>query len=100
MYSGILQCKIHRVYFPPDTRLSNVRIGVSNTSPESQAPTVENQNICATLDAAFGRGETKALSCEATGRYVSVIYEKTDFLMLCEVRVYGSKWSHCKQHYL
>ena len=84
---------VHCICFPADQRLSNVRIGVSNTSPESQAPTVENQNICASHDPALGMGETKALSCDAAGRYVTIIIEKEDYLTLCEVRVYGSMYT-------
>ena len=73
-------------------RLSMVRIGTTDVSPQVVVPTVHNIRVCACQDSRMGEGETKTFACGATGRYLVIILEKSGrsaVLTLCEVEVFG-----------
>ena len=59
-------------------------------SPHEEAPTLDNQQICAFEQKTFGPGETRDLDCDSTGRYLSVILDQShnQYLTLCEVEVF------------
>ena len=67
-------------------RLSMLRIGTSNVSPDVKAPTISTINVCACQDSPMSNGETKAFPCGATGRYL--VLEKVGEFSLCEAEVY------------
>ena len=72
-------------------RLKNFQVGTSNDSPQTKAPAISNYNVCAKQATAVGAGETKALKCDATARYVIVQLNGYQYLTLCEVEVWGPK---------
>ena len=73
-------------------RLSNVRIGTTDVSPTTTAPTPTNFAICASQDPSVGAGVTQEFTCGGQGRYLVVLLEGTDkILTLCEVEVFASK---------
>ena len=70
-------------------RLSMVRIGTTEVSPEIVTPTVHNMKVCACQDRPVGEEETQAFSCGSTGRYLVVLLETAEgTLTLCEVEVF------------
>ena len=76
----------------PASRLSNVRIGTTDVSPNTMAPAPTNIVICASQDPAVGAGVTQEFTCGGQGRYLVVLLEGTGkILTLCEVEVYASK---------
>lgn len=73
-------------------RLSDVRIGTTDVSPNITAPTPTNIAICASQDPAVGLGVTQEFSCGGQGRYLVVLLEGNNkILTLCEVEVYASE---------
>ena len=67
-----------------------VRIGTTYVSPEVEAPTIHNMEVCASRDSPVGEGETQAFSCGEMGRYLVVLLEQTaQYLTLCEVEVFA-----------
>ena len=75
-------------------RLSNFQIGTTNTSPRQQAPKLSGYDVCATNAGALNAGETRHFACSSTGRYLIVQLKGTNYLTLCEVKVFASKFSH------
>ena len=70
-------------------RLSMVRIGTTNVSPEVLAPTASNIKLCGCHDNPVDEGATETFQCEETGRYLVVLLEKEEGrLSLCEVQVF------------
>ena len=70
-------------------RLSVIRIGMTDTSPEVTPPTINNMKVCACHDNPVGDGETQAFPCGTRGRYLVVLLEKAEgTLTLCEVEVF------------
>ena len=70
-------------------RLSMIRIGMTDTSPEVTPPTIHTMKVCACQDNPVGDGETQALPCGTRGRYLVVLLEKAEgTLTLCEVEVF------------
>ena len=66
-----------------------IRIGTTDVSPEVEAPTLHNINVCASQDSGVPGGETQAFPCGETGRYLVVLLEKTkEVLTSCEVEVF------------
>ena len=67
-------------------RLSNIRIGVTQTSPRENTPSVENIYVCARQDTqVLG---TQTFPCAAFGKYVVILIEaRNSILTLCEVEV-------------
>ena len=81
-------------------KLKMIRIGTTDVSPDDVAPTVHNMKVCACQDSPMGNGETKAFHCGATGRYLVVLLEKTEKLVLCEVEVFQGNCYTCKSDYI
>ena len=77
-------------------KLSMIRIGTTDVSPEVVAPTVHSITVCACQDSHLDNGETKAFHCGATGRYLVVLLEKTESLVMCEVEVFEANCYTCK----
>ena len=69
-------------------KLSMVRIGTTDVSNDTEAPTFQNMKVCACKDSQVGNGATEAFHCGETGRYLVVLTEKTGDLTLCEVEVF------------
>ena len=80
-----------------DARLSNIHLGVTNMDPAQVKPDVEKDNfdVCATWDGAVGAGVSQPLRCMAKGRYVIIQLQKTEYLTLCEVKVYAGEYKIC-----
>ena len=70
-----------------------VRIGTTDVSPETVAPTVNNIEVCASQDSPVGDGETHVFPCEGIGRYLVVILEQTVTLVFCELEVFQGKYA-------
>ena len=77
-------------YFPVGDRLSNVHVGITDTSPNDVTPSLDNYDVCATYLDSVGAAATVTLFCaEGTaGRYLIVQLEKQEQLSLCEVEVF------------
>ena len=82
------------IYVCSGDRLSMIRIGTTNVSPDVVPPNVQNIKVCACQDSPMGNGETKKFHCEATGRYLVVLLEKEGYLTLCEVEVFEGNILH------
>ena len=76
-------------------KLSMIHIGTTDESPDDVAPTVHNMKVCACQDSPMGSGETKAFHCGETGRYLVVLLEKTESLVMCEVEVFEGNCYKC-----
>lgn len=73
-------------------RLANFQTGVTNTDPASSAPKVGGYSVCGTMGGAVGGGATHTFECPGcgvTGRYAVVQLKGTNYLTLCEVRIFG-----------
>ena len=67
-----------------------LRIGTTDTSPETATPNLGNFQLCASEDEALGASEIRTFPCTTTGRYLVILLEQTSqFLTLCEVKVSG-----------
>jgi uncharacterized protein YchJ len=66
---------------------------VTNTDPLEVAPDVEKHNfeVCATSYAPIGAGATHPMKCMARGRYVVLQLLNTQYLTVCEVKVYAGE---------
>jgi len=71
-------------------RLANFKVGLTNTSPQVQAPVVGNYDVCASVSDELGLGETRNIPCFGTGRYLVIQLMSADPLTLCEVEVYAA----------
>jgi len=70
-------------------RLRNFYVGVTNDSPVANKPNLYNYDVCAINSAPIGAGATKAFACGKNGRYVIVQQIYSDYLTICEVKVYA-----------
>ena len=70
-------------------RLTNFKIGLTNISPQQQAPAVGNYKECATVNERLGAGEKKSVACSGQGRYLVIQLIPKNYLTLCEVEVFG-----------
>ena len=73
-------------------RLSNFKVGLTNISPQQQAPTVGNYEECATVNELLGAGQKKLVACSGKGRYLVIQLIPKNYLTLCEVEVFGGMW--------
>jgi hypothetical protein len=75
-------------------RLSNFDISVTNWDPQDMAPSPSllKDDVCATENGRLGAGETKVIPCVKVGRYVIVQLKGRNYLTMCELEVYGSKY--------
>ena len=73
-----------------DNRLANIHIGVTNVVPRDQEvmePSELNLNECGFYEGAVPDNATVRIDCPSrvTGRYLVVLLQDTNFLVLCEV---------------
>ena len=84
---------IYRIFIISGNRLANFQSGVTNVNPSATAPKIGAYKVCAAFAGAVGRGAThvfKCPGCGVNGRYAVVQLKGTNYLTLCEVRVFGS----------
>ena len=60
-----------------DERLGNFKVGLTNTSPQVQAPAVGNYDVCASVSDPVGLGETKNM-----GFYITLLITATKYEIL------------------
>ena len=75
----------------PGERLTDIRIGLTDTDPRNLTPLLGNMNVCFCQNSPFLQGETTSIYCGATGRYVVILLEGIHTLTLCEVQVFEGK---------
>ena len=73
-------------------RLSMIRIGTTDVSPDVVASTVNNIKLCASQDTPVGHGVTQAFRCGTTGRYLVVLLDQRGVLTLCGVEVFSGMY--------
>ena len=86
------------MYFSPiGERNANFVVGVTNTDPNTVAPTPDGLTLCAQYPGTSATGDIIDLTCESpvTGQYLVVQLRGTNFLSLCEVQVSGTPKGTC-----
>ena len=82
--------------------MANIVVGVTNTPPSIDAPTARNMKICGRGNADPQPSEKVTVTCPVAmtpGRYVGIVREVTDHLILCEVEVFGTPHLLVRKYY-
>jgi hypothetical protein len=74
-----------------EERLSQYYVVVTETRPADENPAFGNDNICAYRQDTHQGALTLKCYKPITGRYVTIQLQKTDYLTLCEVKVYSGE---------
>ena len=74
-----------------DNRLGNFQIGADH---EDKRPVPGQYPVMVTQKAPLGKGECRTFKGSVTGRYLIVQLLSQNYLTLCEVIAFGSKYSY------